>query len=83
MGFLYHTGTPHEGMTPHSGRYPWGSGKNPGQHPKTFYEHVKALRAQGLTDKEIADGMKMSVRELKARYSVAWSENRKGHVDSV
>lgn len=80
MAFLYHTGTPHEGSIPHSGRYPWGSGKNPGQHPKSFYDHVKSMRAQGLTDKEIADGMGMSIRELKSRYSIAWTENRQGHI---
>lgn len=80
MGYLRHTGTPHEGAIPHSGRYPWGSGENPSQRPATFYEHVKAMRQQGLTDKEIADGMGMTIRELKSRYSVAWTENRKGHV---
>ena len=25
--FLAHYGTPHEGATPHSGRYEWGSGE--------------------------------------------------------
>lgn len=29
---LEHTGTPHEGDVPHSGRYEWGSGKKPLQH---------------------------------------------------
>lgn len=80
MGFIAHSGTPHEGAIPHSGRYPWGSGKNPGQRPADFYEHVKAMRKEGLTDKEIADGMGMTVRELKSRYSMAWTENRQGHV---
>jgi len=80
MGFIAHSGTPHEGAIPHSGRYPWGSGKNPGQRPSDFYEHVKAMRKEGLTDKEIADGMGMTVRELKSRYSMAWTENRQGHV---
>lgn len=83
MAFLYHTGTPHEGSIPHSGRYPWGSGENPGQHPVTFYDHVKGMRKQGLSDKEIAQGMGMSVRELKARYSIAWTENRQGHISEA
>ena len=26
--FIAHHGTPHEGYTPHSGRYKWGSGEN-------------------------------------------------------
>lgn len=29
---LEHSGTPHEGSIPHSGRYEWGSGKKPLQH---------------------------------------------------
>lgn len=32
--FLAHYGTPHEGLTPHSGRYPWGSGDDPFQDEK-------------------------------------------------
>ena len=116
MAFLKHTGTPHEGTTPHSGRYPWGSGANPGQHPKSFYDHVKSMRKQGLsdsdiakgmgltqkefesryfyedvkarrkrgqTDKQIADSLDMSIRELKSRYSMAWTENRQGHISEA
>ena len=26
--FIKHVGTPHEGNTPHSGRYAWGSGED-------------------------------------------------------
>lgn len=29
--FLAHYGTPHDGLIPHSGRYPWGSGEDPFQ----------------------------------------------------
>ena len=38
--YLAHVGTPHEGATPHSGRYAWGSGENPSQRPHTFLENV-------------------------------------------
>ena len=40
MDELKHKGTPHEGDTPHSGRYAWGSGD-------TWHEH------QGISSKEI------------------------------
>ena len=32
--FLMHYGTPHQGSTPHSGRWPYGSGENPFQRYK-------------------------------------------------
>lgn len=65
--YLMHEGTPHEGDIPHSGRYEWGSGKNPNQHPKGFIEHVNSMYSQGLTEGEVAKGMNMSVRELRAQ----------------
>ena len=116
MAFLYHTGTPHEGSTPHSGRYPWGSGENPNQHPKTFLDHVNSMRKEGLSDSEIAKGLGMtqhefnnkyfyedvkakrqrgmtdkqiaeekdiSIRELKSKYSIAFTENRQGHISEA
>jgi hypothetical protein len=41
---LKHYGTPR-----HSGRYPWGSGKNP-QRNKNFLARANDLKRQGLTD---------------------------------
>lgn len=46
--WLEHYGTPR-----HSGRYPWGSGKNP-QRNKDLLARDKELKAEGKTDKEIA-----------------------------
>ena len=43
---LYHYGTPR-----HSGRYPWGSGKDPYQRNKSLKSTIDNLRKQGLTDK--------------------------------
>ncbi len=50
---LYHIGTPHDGVIPHSGRFPYGSGVNAFQHPKDFYTYVKSLEKQGLKPEEI------------------------------
>lgn len=61
---LYHYGTPR-----HSGRYPWGSGKDPYQRNTSFKKTVEDLRKQGLTDKEIASAMK--VKDRKGNPSVA------------
>lgn len=67
---LEHYGTPR-----HSGRYPWGSGKNP-QRSKNFHRRVLELRAKGLTDTEIAKGMGMSTTDFRARMSNAKAEKR-------
>lgn len=68
MAFLYHTGTPHEGSIPHSGRYPWGSGENPNQRPKTFVDIVESMRKNGLSDADIAKGFGITEKQLNTRY---------------
>ena len=46
--FIEHYGTPHVGMVPHSGRFPWGSGEDPDQGtPTTFLERIEKLRKSG------------------------------------
>lgn len=66
----------HYGIKRRSGRYPWGSGDDPYQHEKGWLGHVKDLRSQGLTDKEIAQGMGMTTTEFRARQSIAKAEQR-------
>lgn len=62
MAFLVHYGTPR-----HSGRYPWGSGKDP-QRSKSFATQVSELKKQGMSEPEIAEafGLKNST-ELRAK----------------
>ena len=48
MTYLKHEGTPR-----HSGRYPWGSGKNP-QRSKSFSTQVAELKKSGMKEAEIA-----------------------------
>lgn len=66
---LYHYGTPR-----HSGRYPWGSGENPYQRNASFMGHYHDLKKRGLSQKEIAEGMGMSIKQLRKRISVADEE---------
>ena len=61
---LQHYGTPR-----HSGRYPWGSGDNPYQRTKDFHRVYNELKAQGMTDKEMAEHFGCSINDLKARRS--------------
>jgi hypothetical protein len=44
----------HYGILRKSGRYPWGSGKDPLQRSKTFLDITNDLRKQGMSDPEIA-----------------------------
>ena len=60
MDILKHYGTPR-----HSGRYPWGSGKNP-QRNRNFLQRADDLAAQGLSKKEIASAFGMSTGDYVA-----------------
>lgn len=72
MGFLYleHSGRPHEGMIPHSGRYPWGSGEDGFQGVGVFYNTIRELEKSGATEKQIAELMGMTTTELRSRKSI-------------
>lgn len=62
MAYLKHYGTPR-----HSGRFPWGSGKDP-QRSKSFATKVLELKKQGLSEPEIAKALGMkNTTELRAR----------------
>lgn len=67
---LYHFGTPHIGMESHSGRYKYGSGKDPYQRNIDFYANVRLMRSQGMTDSKIAEMLGVTSSELKTRYSI-------------
>ena len=71
MSELKHYGTPR-----HSGRYPWGSGKNP-QRNKNFLQRARDLEAQGLSSTEIAKAFNMSTTQYRAQHSIAVNEKRK------
>lgn len=69
MAKLFHYGTKR-----HSGRYPYGSGENPYQHENSFLASIKDLRAQGLSNTEIAKHFGISTGELRSRITVANEE---------
>ena len=78
-GYLEHYGTPR-----HSGRYPWGSGKNPRQSlNRHFISRDRELKAQGLTEKERAKAWDMTVVEYRARYSAASNAAKKEDIAKV
>lgn len=70
MSELYHYGTKR-----HSGRYPWGSGEDPYQHESWgFRASYDKLKAEGLTEKEIADAMGFTIKQLRSKITIANEE---------
>lgn len=65
----------HYGTPRHSGRYPWGSGKNP-QRNKNFYTRSQELLNQGLTTTQVARAFGMSTTQYRALYSIAKDEHK-------
>lgn len=84
----------HYGMPRRSGRYPWGSGKEPYQHSGDFMARVNELKKQNVTYKEedgtvltgeraIAKTMGMSTTDLRMQIRVAQHERRQLEVDKA
>lgn len=73
MSSIAHSGTPHEGMTPHSGRYAWGSGENSFQRlDDGFTRMVRNLRKDGWSDEDIVKALKLNnVKQLHEREATA------------
>lgn len=63
---LKHYGTPR-----HSGRYPWGSGKDPHQSGGDFLTEVEKLRREGKSPTQIADHFKITTTQLRAHTAIA------------
>ena len=62
----------HYGMPRRSGRYPWGSGKDPYQRNCDFIARVKELKGMGKTEKEIAEAVGLkNTSQLRVEYASA------------
>lgn len=68
---LLHYGTPR-----HSGRYPWGSGKDP-QRSTSLLGQIEELKRKGLSETDIAKGLGLTTTQLRAQKSIAKNEKRK------
>ena len=55
----------HYGMPRRSGRYPWGSGKNPYQRSGDFLSRVNELKKSGMSEKEIAEYIGLTTTQLR------------------
>lgn len=59
----------HYGILRKSGRYPWGSGGTQNQRNKQFLDYVADLKSKGLSESDIAKGMGVTMKELRAARS--------------
>lgn len=66
----------HYGVKRRSGRYPWGSGKDPYQHSGDFLSRVEELQKQGFSEKQIADEIGLTTTDLRMQVRVANHERR-------
>lgn len=73
---MYDSVLMHYGVKRRSGRYPWGSGKEPYQHSGDLLARVNSLKKEGLTEKQIADTIGLSTTDLRMQLRVANHERR-------
>lgn len=66
----------HIGIKRRSGRYPWGSGGDPYQRSTAFKKYYEDLKAGGLTDTQIADGVQTFARLTDPHASFTTSDLR-------
>ena len=60
----------HYGTPRHSGRFPWGSGENPYQHNKGFYNTYRDLLSKGVKKTDIAKYFGMNTSQLKQKVAI-------------
>lgn len=61
----------HYGMPRRSGRYPWGSGKDPYQHCTDFLSRLQYMSSEGVSDEDIAKTMGLSMEQFRIEKSFA------------
>lgn len=71
--FIRHYGTPR-----HSGRYPWGSGRDEetSKRNRTLLDSYNELRAKGLSETEAAKGLGMTSTEARSLKTIVRNEER-------
>lgn len=82
---IEHHGTPHVGMTPHSGRYPYGSGKDPFQDDLDFLSKIELLKKNGWveTPENIEKDFGMKTTEFRRKKSICNNAKRMEDVARV
>lgn len=66
----------HYGILRRSGRYPWGSGKDPYQRSISFLNTLSSMRKDGMSDTEISKALGIKTTDLRAINSIARAKKR-------
>lgn len=77
MGIMTDEILEHYGVARRSGRYEYGSGKDP-QRSKDFLSKVDEYRAKGMNDKEIANELNLNTTQF--RNQIAWANQERKQV---
>jgi transposase len=70
----------HYGIQRRSGRYPWGSGDPDSTRNQDFLTSVASLKKKGMSDKEIATGKGLTLKEFRAQKSIAGAQQRQQNI---
>lgn len=81
--YLAHYGTPHQGATPHSGRYPYGSGEDPFSHPDDLLTRIHELERKYTKQTDIAKALGMSTTELRKQKTLAVNAEKLANISRV
>lgn len=73
----------HYGIKRRSGRYPWGSGKDPHSRSKDIIGMNDDLKSKGYSESDIAKQLGLTQRELRSRLSIANDDRKQQILDSV
>lgn len=82
--YLAHYGTPHQGATPHSGRYPYGSGEEPFSRPDDLLTRINDLsKKYNGKETDIAKALGMSTTELRKQKTLATNAAKLANISRV
>jgi hypothetical protein len=70
----------HYGILRKSGRYPWGSGGTQEQRNMDYLGSIEKLKAQGLSESEIAKGHGITTTQLRARKSIIGQQQKQSTI---
>ena len=73
----------HYGVKRRSGRYPYGSGKDPYQHEHDFLNQVYELRDKGLSNTEIARELGMTRKQLENEITISNNRIKQGMINQA
>lgn len=78
----------HIGVARRSGRYPWGTsgwgeGTDGSKRNPTFLDYYKELKAQGLSETDIAEGFGMNTTELRRQKTIALNAQKQARISQA